>query len=395
MDNKKQLEDATKMARYLERAFSPPKFNAMFGSNYKKNEEAYRDIGEAIAQYAIATGDLSDEGLETLLEIKELMPSILHYYKTKAHQNNNMEDVVEYLEKSLETMRRNCENGFYAHVFNGAFIDSIEKHGLDIEKEYFQKQHDDMFKVLQDVLGRESPRTFTGDLFVAPLLELGSLLSFCQMSPERFSCVFLNYKSVEKTANETKEQHFKKCFDIRLGQIKEKISDDKYEMIKKTGTEMCEFYGRPQFSGIAIIPKDKVKDREKKPAPKAEIPDLKNKILEVIDNEYLEVYDNMNPKQIKQIERLRDEFCHCRETNYKLVKELCAQNPLMQKAVSPLISCAFMDAGKELVEFTQQVTDSSIAVCDGKINREDFAIAKLPTVDALTRQRLCEKEDQC
>ena len=155
------------MAAYISRAFSANSVKRMITEEdtLYHSEELFQKFGNILQAYASATGDLSNETIDSLakdlhehkdilrqpydrntrLEAEQIyfgkyvMPKIIENYakKMKIEQPLSLSDSCKIL-AAVETSSKN--NRFRTHSFNGALFPEIKKNGLDINKEMFTEE---------------------------------------------------------------------------------------------------------------------------------------------------------------------------------------------------------------------------------------------------------------
>lgn len=263
------------MADYISRAFSANSVKRMITEEdtLYHGEELFQKFGNILQAYASATGDLSDETIDSLAKDlhehkgilrqpynrntrlepeqiyfgKYVMPKIIEHYakKMKIDQPLSLFASCQLL-AAVETNSKN--NRFKTHSFNGALLPEIKKNGLDINKEMFIEEFN----------------TLSSAKMMQPY-QKGNLL-FCELSkasfgyalraPERLVMSLSRYGSEQKKDQSTNEFLIQEIRD-NLSENQNLSATDKQKVFA-AGKKIIDFYfGEHNKSAIAFV-KDKI-----------------------------------------------------------------------------------------------------------------------------------------
>jgi hypothetical protein len=434
MDNN-AMNDANAISSFLTKAFASQEFKSMFSTDYYDNIDLYRNIGNSVLTYAIATRDYSAEGFRTLCKAMHdnigVLKNVLNASAEKGHDLSNnpilfnaaeelpeirqfnrnvvagsivdslskkmdsseKTDKLGLMDKIVKQVQTNCqENGFYTHAYNGALHDSINTHGLDIHRELFTEH----FKTLGKVKDTMFP---TGVLFLSPPSDM--TMHFATEGPERFVWGTLLFGGpVKKNSGDTQEQYYKKALDIMLNEHKlvksddgkpqtarERFSKQEYQEMLEAGTQLCEIFGRPEESGIAFVPKKFIEKSDKYKAKEKKKTKYVGMAPEIIGHLAFEENDFISDELQEKIENCQ--YRLGKSADVTEAEEMLGplQREIPQSKFDEVVKNAFLD--RVLVSTDFYYGDAGgVPVTSGKVPREQIAIAKLPTVDKLTRDRM-------
>lgn len=255
------------MAQYFEKAFANPKVQHMIKSSKKLSaaESNFQHFGNMLQAYVSATGDTSDQMIETLAADFEqhadkltqsvnsdkidgvqtffadhVLPHIIKYYRPD-YDGNPL--TLEETSDILKRIKLNCQNNrFKTHSFNGALLEEIKTNGLDIHKEKFLQEYAtlreaEMFQPYQ-----------TGNLLFCELSK--ATFGYALRAPERLAlsiCPAERQKDDQPTREYLSE-------GLEQGLAQKNLSPEKYKSVMAAGHKMIDFYfGKNNQSAIAFM----------------------------------------------------------------------------------------------------------------------------------------------
>ncbi|MBP5161349.1 MAG: hypothetical protein ILP11_04845 [Alphaproteobacteria bacterium] len=259
------------MADYIERAFSAASVKQMIreASNLFQSTELFRKFGNILQAYASATGDLSDQTINSLAKDlrenqailrqaddkdtklegqqiyfgKYVMPRIIDIYvdKMEIKKPISLFDAC----KILAAVDANSHhNRFRTHSFNGALLPEIQKNGLDITKELFR----DELAILASA-GMTQPYQ-KGNLLLCELS--AATFGYALQAPERLKISLT--RPVEQQRDDQSTNEF--LTQLLQANVSERtnLSDADKQKVFAAGKKMVDFYfGEHDKSAIAFI----------------------------------------------------------------------------------------------------------------------------------------------
>lgn len=282
------------MAEYIQRFMESESFkNVVINEkNILGASDSYNKLSDYLTNYAIATGDLSNQSIEKIVkdfkenqdvfdknsykktsrnpfvnhspvspsEMKQeyfkrcLMPMIVEKWREKLEITdiNDLSSII----KIQEAISLQCKNNqYYTHSFNGALKEHIEANGLNIKNELFN----DEYKSLSVLNGQDTPFK-SGVLCYCELTE--NSFSYAPKSPERLH-MQLN-EGIKQQDNETPQEYYKRCLHHKIEnpstrlntEQKSKIVENKVKIIADV-EKMINFYYGQNKSCIAVWKQEK------------------------------------------------------------------------------------------------------------------------------------------
>lgn len=382
------LFSADELAEYIERFFSNDKVKNLITSakNINQGRIIYSFLGEFLTSYATATGDFSNEGIETvadnfekhqsILERKELpklgeasedpkislfkasvLPMIVEHWKEKLGKKDNL-SLRDMAEISNALAFQCSNNRFMSHSFNGALLPIINEKGLDINNEMFR----DEFKTLAKI--SQSPYK-TGELMFCELSSAS--FGYAVRSPERLWMTIKQPELLQRN-NETVGEFARRNAKAMIQDNEGFLTRSESAEVLESANKIINFYYSDAKNCISLInQKVDVPYRDSNGPIISNLINLPNKITLSLSDEDKARYRDC--KLSKKEERL-DKFD-------KFLPDLKERYPDLKSSVEAVENASFHDNLMRygLNNFMHEGYSDGYKIPSGKIERKNLSIA--------------------
>lgn len=268
------------LSRYIGMAFNSPKYKEILNRSMNMNEafQSYQALGLYLTTYAVASMDLSSASVDFILDRflkhreeiklqnknysltdsnkkiffeKEILPCLTQIWKAKLSLEGHMK--LNDILKIEEAIYLQCKNNqYYTHSFNGALVKDVEKNGLNINSEFFQKEYQDLSKLSGDTSFKK------GCLCYCEMSE-GSF-GYAVYSPERLHMI-LDHYSLKQKNDETIYEYYERCLHYKMENNEHNLTEMEKIEIEASAHKIFAFYLGQGKSAMAIIERDsEIKD---------------------------------------------------------------------------------------------------------------------------------------
>ena len=384
------------MADYIKRVYDAKEMKSLSqnGKSFDQIKQHSSMLAEFLVQYAIATGDLSDESIsriasnyltnfgdyisfmrnncttETGKSAKHLffeevvMPELITTWADKLNIQKPISVVnLSKIASVIATQSQN--NAFRTHSFNSAILPSVEENGLDISREMFKEDLKQFTPVGNQVYK-------TGALNTCELSQAS--FTYATIVPERVRNIMSGNCNRQQQEDETLAEHLSECVSSSL-ENNPNLTVDEKRKLKNDSEKIIQFYYGHTSASIAVI------KQERKPVAAPANCDVSimyalSTFLRCPQSRKISPKPSIEFK--RQLEALAKEIKSqdILERLDTLLNETRQTSPETENFIQSLKKYIFGDClCRQSLSHLLHSTADGFDIEGGKINRADFAIA--------------------